>query len=72
MTPEQTRRRNQIQHVVDDNRPLATWIIQQMTDKESATFDAAFLKGGQSGKQAVGQILVRVGREMSAKQDTIH
>jgi hypothetical protein len=65
MKPEQTRRRNQIQSLVDDNRPVATWLTERMTETEATAFDEVETERNRQG--LVGQLLERVGREMDTR-----
>lgn len=67
LTSRQKTRRNQIQSLVDDNRPLATWVVEQMTDEEDGQFDEALPHGDDAAKAVVGYILQRLGHGMAGE-----
>lgn len=67
LTSRQKTRRNQVQALVEDDRPFATWIVEHMTAPESERFDQAIATDETAAREAVGGILVRLGHQVAGK-----
>ena len=66
-THDQMRRRDEIQScIIGNNRPLATYLVEQMSDGEAEAFDQAFREGERMA--AVGACLIRLGQAMGRQR----
>lgn len=67
LTSRQKTRRNQVQSLIDEGRPVATWIAEHMVQAEIDAFDAAHAESEAAATVVIGDVLTRLGHQLGGK-----